>query len=80
MQAETVITALAEYGLISIQGSDLYAHQELIFGSQGGIARITESTLSTPSTSIHVGVRASIQAEGSGHIRQNADGSISIHA
>ena len=79
MQAETVITALAEHGLISIQGSDLYAHQELIFGSQGGIARITESTLSTPSTSIHVGVRASIQTEGNGHIRQNADGSISFY-
>lgn len=75
-----MISALAERGLLSIQGSDLYADEALLFGSQGGSARITGSTLKTPRTEIHIGDKASIQTQGNGHIRQNPDGSISFHA
>lgn len=79
MKAETVISAFAERGLLSIQGSDLYADEVLLFGSQGGSARITGSTLKTPRTEIHIGHKASIQTQGNGHIHQNPDGSISFH-
>jgi len=79
MRAETVISALAQYGVLSISGSDLAADEALLFGSQGGSARITDSTLKTPRTEIQVGVNAAIKTEGMGHIRQNADGSISFH-
>ena len=79
MRAETVISALAEQGFLSISGSDLVADEALLFGSQGGSARITNSTLKTPRTEIQVGVNAAIKTEGMGHIRQNADGSISFH-
>ena len=79
MRAETVILALAEHGLLSISGSDLVADESLLFGSQGGSARITDSTLKTPRSEIQVGVKAAITTQGNGHIRQNADGSISFH-
>ena len=79
MRAETVISALADHGLLSISGSDLVANEALLFGSQGGSARITDSTLKTPRSEIQVGVKAAITTKGNGHIRQNADGSISFH-
>ena len=79
MKAETVISALADHGLLSIQGSHLYAEEALLFGSQGGSARITDSTLKTPRTEIPVGDEASIKTQGNAHIRQNPDGSISLH-
>jgi len=58
MRAETVISALADHGLLSISGSDLVANEALLFGSQGGSARITDSTLKTPRSEIQVGVSA----------------------
>jgi len=79
MKAETVISALADHGLLSIQGSDLYADEAILFGSQGGTAQVTGSTLKTPKTEIYIGAEASIQTQGNGHIRQNPDGSISFH-
>jgi hypothetical protein len=79
MRAETVISALADHGLLRISDSDLIADDALLFGGQGGSARITDSTLKTPRTEIQVGANAAIKTEGMGHIRQNADGSISFH-
>jgi hypothetical protein len=79
MRAETVISALADHGLLSISGSDLGANEALLFGSQGGSARITDLKLKTPRSEIQVGVKATITTQGNGHIRQNADGSISFH-
>ena len=79
MRAESVISALADHGLLSISGSDLVADEALLFGSQGGSARITDSTLKTPRTEIQVGVNAVIKTEGNSQIRQNADGRISFH-
>ena len=76
IKAETIISALAEHGILRIDGSRLEANQSLIFGSQGGSARITGSTLRTATTMIEVGVQAEIETSGQAQIRQNADGSI----
>ena len=79
IKAETIISALAEHGILRINGSRLEANQDLIFGSQGGSARITGSTLITATTVIEVGAEAEINTSGHALIRQNADGSISFH-
>ena len=79
VKAETIISALAEHGILRIDGSRLEANQALNFGSQGGSARITGSTLRTATTVIEVGAEAEISTSGQAQIRQNADGSISFH-
>ena len=80
MRAETVISALTQKGFLSIQGSHLYAHNGLVFGSQGGAAIAgNNSTLQTAKTSIIAGQGAAIQTQGNAQIRQNPDGSISFH-
>ena len=80
MHADTVISALTQNGFLSIQGSHLYAHDGLAFGSQGGSALAgNNSTLQTAKTSIVAGQGASIQTQGNAQVRQNPDGSISFH-
>jgi len=80
MRAETVISALTQNGFLSIQGLHLYAHDSLVFGSQGGSAIAgNNSTLQAAKTSIVAGQGASIQTQGNAQVRQNPDGSISFH-
>ena len=79
IKAETIISALAKNGILRIDGSQLEANQALIFGSEGGTAKITGSTLKTATTTIEVGAEAQIDTSGHAQIRQNADGSISFH-
>lgn len=80
MHAETVISALMQNGFLSIQGSHLYAHDSLVFGSQSGTAIAGNNvTLQTAKTSIVAGQGAAIQTHGNAQIRQNPDGSISFH-
>lgn len=80
MLAETVISALARDGFLSIQGSHLYARDGLVFGSQIGAAIAgNDSILETSKTSIVTGKGASIQTQGNAQIRQNHDGSITFY-
>jgi hypothetical protein len=80
MRAETVISALTQKGFLSIQGSHLYAHNSLVFGSQGGSAVAgNNSTLQTSKTFIVAGQGAFIKTQGNAQVRQNPDGSISFH-
>jgi hypothetical protein len=80
MRAETVITALAENGFLSIKGSHLYAAQSLVFGStQGGAIVGDGSSLQTARTATVAGPGAYVQTQGNAQISQNADGSISFH-
>lgn len=79
MRAETVISALTQNGFLSIQGSYLYAHDSLVFGSKGGSAIAGNSTLQTAKTSIVAGQGAAIRTQGNAQVRQNPDGSISFH-
>ena len=65
MKAETIISALAKNGILRIDGSQLEANQALIFGSEGGTAKITGSTLRTATTTIEIG--AEVQTDTSGH-------------
>ena len=80
MQAETVISALAEHGFISIKGSQLHANESLIFGSvEGGASVGYDSKLSTDRTAIEAKGNASMETVGNAQVRQNPDGSISFH-
>ena len=80
MRAETVISALAQNGYLSLQGSHLFAPTALIFGSQtGGASAGNNTTLQTARTSIVAGSGASIETQGNAQVRQNPDGSISFH-
>ena len=69
MKAETIISALAKNGILRIDGSQLEANQALIFGSEGGTAIITGSTLRTAITAIVVGADAQIDTSGQAQIR-----------
>jgi len=40
MNAESVISALAQNGFISIQGSHIHANESLVFGSEAGGASV----------------------------------------
>ena len=80
MRAQTVISALAQNGYLSIQGSHIYASQSLIFGSQiGGAIVGHNSSLRTDKTAITAGHSAFIETQGNAQVRQNPDGSISFH-
>jgi len=80
VRAETVISALAQRGFISIRNSNLYAPTALIFGSVQGAAVVGDnSTLATAKTSIVAGKGASLETIGNAQVRQNPDGSISFH-
>jgi hypothetical protein len=77
IKADTVISALAERGLLSIEGSRLHANDSLLFGSSGGDAVVgNNSALSTDKTSISMGVGAYMKTSGNATIKQNSDGSI----
>ena len=69
MKAKTIVSALAKKGILQIDGSQLEANQALIFGSEGGTAKITGSTLGTATTTIEVGSDAQIDTSGHAHIR-----------
>jgi len=80
MKAETVISALAENGFISIQGSHLHANDSLVFGSVVGGASVgNNSKLTTDKTAIKAKGNASMNTVGNAQVRQNPDGSISFH-
>ena len=80
MRAETVISAIAQNGYLSIQDSNLYAPQSLTFGSHQGAATVgNNSTLTTDKTAITAGRGAFVQTQGQAQVRQNLDGSISFH-
>ena len=79
VNAETVISALAEKGFIEIKGSHLHANEKLIFGSVDGTAIAKDSTkLTTDRTSIEIGEDAAMQTKGPARVVQNPDGSISF--
>jgi hypothetical protein len=80
MTAKGVINALAEKGVLVIDGSHLHANDSLIFGSVEGSASVQNgSKLTTNSSAIHIGQGAAISTNENAQIRQNADGSISFH-
>ena len=80
MNAESVISALAQNGFISIQGSHLHANESLVFGSEAGGASVgNDSKLTTDKTAIETKGNASMNTVGNAQVRQNADGSISFH-
>lgn len=80
MNAETVISALAQNGYLSIKNSHLYAAQSLIFGSeQGGAVVGNDSSLRTDRTAITMGGGAFMQSQGNAQVRQNSDGTITFH-
>lgn len=78
--AETVIEALAKNGIIEINGSKLFAKNEIIFGSTGvGKASFGNgSIMSTERTSIVAGIGAKMETNGNAMVKQNPDGSISF--
>jgi hypothetical protein len=80
MNAEGVISALAQNGFISIKGSYLHANESLVFGSEAGGASVgNDSKLTTDKTAIETKGNASMNTVGNAQVRQNADGSISFH-
>ena len=80
MHAETIISALAENGFISIRGSTLHANESLTFGSvMGGASVGHDSKLATDRTAIEAKGSASMETVGNAQVRQNPDGSISFH-
>lgn len=80
MRAETVISALAQSGLLVIQQSHLHANQALTFGSYQGRAIVgNNSALTTNNTVITAGSGAFMETNGNAQVRQNPDGSISFH-
>jgi hypothetical protein len=80
MNADTVITALAKNGFISIQGTHLHANESLVFGSiVGGASVGYDSKLTTDKTAIEANGNASMNTVGNAQISQNDDGSISFH-
>lgn len=80
MRAETVISALTQNGFLSIQNSQLYATDSLVFGSQGGAAMAGNNTvLQTSKTAVVAGQGAAMRTQGHAQIRQNSDGSITFH-
>ena len=80
MRASTVIDALAQRGLLIIQGSHLHGPQGLTFGSiQGSAIAGNNTRLSTDKTAIDTGPGAFVKTEGDSQIRQNPEGSISFH-
>lgn len=75
--AETVITALATNGFLSVHGSQLHGPDGLTFGSVHGTATAENmSRLSTKNTAIDIGAGAAMQTQGNAQVRQNPDGSI----
>lgn len=80
VQAETVINALAENGLLIIDQSNLHANQCLVFGSVQGKAIFgNNSAMTTNRTAITAGTGAFIETNGNAQVRHNPDGSISFH-
>ena len=80
MTAKSVMSALAEKGILVVDGSHLHAKDSLVFGSVVGSASVQNgSKLTTDSSAIHIGQGAAISTNGNAQIRQNADGSISFH-
>ena len=80
MQADTVISALAKNGYLSIQGSDIYASKALVFGSERGGAIVGEdSKLRTDRTATLAGPGAYVETQGNAQVSHNPDGSISFH-
>ena len=80
VRAETVISALAQNGLLVINQSHLHANESLIFGSTQGSAIFgNNSTMTTNKTGISAGAGAFIESNGNAQIRHNPDGSISFH-
>ena len=80
MEAETIISALIDRGFLSIQGSQIHANTQLIFGSIRGNALVGNNTiLSTDRTRIEMGNGAFMKTTGNAQIRQNPDGSITFH-
>ena len=80
IDAETVISALASKGFISIDSSHIYAKESISFGSVVGSAVAgNNTTLRTDKTAVVMGQGAYIQTQGNAQMRQNKDGSISFH-
>ena len=80
INAATVINALATRGLLSIQGSALYAHQQITMGAGPGAQFQfgNNSSSHTANTGIVAGAGAQIVGSNAA-IVQNPDGSISFH-
>ena len=80
VRAETVVSALAQNGLLVIERSRIHANQSLVFGSQQGRAIFgNNSAMTTNKTAITAGAGAFIQTSGNAQIQHNLDGSISFH-
>ncbi len=80
IDAETVISALASKGFISIDSSHIYAKESISFGSVVGSAVAgNNTTLRTDKTAVVMGQGAYIQTQGNAQMRHNKDGSISFH-
>ncbi len=79
--AATVINALASHGIITIRQSQLHGPQGVIIGAVNGQAFFGDNSVSsTDKTAIHAnGIGTGIKIQGTGAVKQNADGSISFH-
>ncbi len=80
IDAETVITALASKGFISIDSSHIYAKESISFGSVVGSAVAgNNTTLRTDKTAVVMGQGAYIQTQGNAQMQLNKEGSITFH-
>lgn len=78
--ASTIMTVLAEKGVISVTQSQLYAPDQLIVGAGPGAAFSVgdQTTTRTDNTAIKAGSGAFMSGSNAA-VRQNPDGSISFH-
>ncbi len=80
IDAETVISALASKGFISIDSSHIYAKESISFGSVVGSAVAgNNTTLRTDKTAVVMGQGAYIQTQGNAQMQLNKEGSITFH-
>lgn len=78
--AETVMTLLAERGVLQVTNANLHAKNALEFGASGNGRFVVghNTKTSTDKTAIHAGQGAYITGQNAA-VRQNPDGSISFH-
>ena len=80
IDAETVISALASKGFISIDSSYIYAKESISFGSVVGTAVAgNNTTLRTDKTAVVMGQGAFIQTQGNAQMLLNKEGGITFH-